>query len=142
MNSPGGVEIIDVKTPPASARPAERRCTERITVALPARLTWKDRSGTTRFAAVTARDVSELGVFVECRTPLVLPLYRLVYLQLEAGQRSGDGLPACLGKGRALAAVYRVRPQDGRGQTQGFALRLMVEPRRLAERTHSARATA
>jgi hypothetical protein len=39
------------------------RESERIAVDLPARLTWKDQRGTTRFASVVARNVSEFGVY-------------------------------------------------------------------------------
>jgi hypothetical protein len=112
------------------SRTGERRSAQRVSQGLPARLTWKDRSGTTRFALVTTRDMSELGVFVESETPLSLPLYRLVYLQIDGDHRSVEGLPAGLDRGRALAAVYRVQPGERQGEAGGFALRLMVEPRR------------
>ena len=108
------------------------RESERIAVELPARLTWKDQRGTTRFATVVARNVSEYGVFVECPSPVSLPVYRLVQLQLERDVKSSDGLPASLRQGRLTAAVYRVTPPDARGLGQGLALRLMVEPRRRA----------
>ena len=58
-------------------RPADKtRMADRINVALPARLMWKDQRGTTRFTTVTTRNVSEFGAFVECSTPVSLPLYR------------------------------------------------------------------
>ena len=112
--------------------PNAARESERIAVELPARLTWKDQRGTTRFATVVARNVSEYGVFVECPSPVSLPVYRLVQLQLERDVKSSDGLPASLRQGRLTAAVYRVTPPDARGLGQGLALRLMVEPRRRA----------
>ena len=53
-----------------SAKPAEnKRTAERRPIALPARLTWKDQRGTMRFASVVTRNVSEFGVYVECRRP-------------------------------------------------------------------------
>ena len=107
-----------------------KRNAERQTVALPARLTWKDQRGTTRFAAVVARNVSELGVYVECPSPVTIPLYRLVQFQLERDVRDG-ALPSSLQDGRVLSAVYRVSPPSP-SKPQGLALRLMVDPRRLA----------
>src|SRR5688500_7002434 len=66
----------------SNKRAAERRC-----VALPARLTWKDQRGATRFASVVTRDVSEYGVFLECQTAVSIPLFRLVQFQLERDVR-------------------------------------------------------
>jgi len=110
----------------------DRRASDRIQAAVPARLMWKDRSGAARFASVVTRDLSEQGMFVECRTPLALSLYRLVYVQLDGERRSVAGLPRALEQGRVLAAVYRVQPLADRGGAQGFALRLMIEPKRQA----------
>jgi hypothetical protein len=107
------------------------RAAERRNVALPARLTWKDTRGTARFAAVVTRNVSEFGVFVECQTPVSIPLFRLVQFQLEREVRDGDDLPGSLRQGRVLSAVYRVQPPKP-GTPQGLALRLMVDPRRHA----------
>ena len=106
------------------------RNNDRQTVALPARLTWKDQRGTTRFAAVVARNISEQGVYVECHSPVSIPLYRLVQFQLERDVRDGD-LPTSVQQGRVLSAVYRVSPPSP-SKLQGLALRLMVDPRRLA----------
>ena len=108
------------------------RTTERRLVAVPARLTWKDQRGTTRFASVVTRNVSEFGVYVESLSPLSIPLYRLVQFQLERDGRDSDGLPLSLKQGRALSAVYRVTSPTPSGTRQGFALRLMVDPRRHA----------
>ena len=47
----------------------QKRTAERRSVAVPARLTWKDQYGTTRFASVITRNVSEFGVYVECHSP-------------------------------------------------------------------------
>ena len=120
-----------------------KRSAERKTVALPARLTWKDQRGATRFAAVVARNVSDFGVFVECPSPVSIPLYRLVHFQLERDGRDSDGLPISLRQGRILSAVYRVTPPAPSGRRQGLALRLMVDPkRRSAGELSAARATA
>ena len=110
--------------------PAHQRAAERKDVRLAGRLTWKDQRGTTRFASVVTRNVSEFGVFVESRTPVSIPLYRLVQFQLEHEPRESENLPASLRQGRLLSAVYRVSPPTGQGQPHGFALRLMVDPRR------------
>ena len=106
------------------------RMAERKNVALPARLTWKDQRGATRFAAVVARNVSEFGVYVECHSPISIPLYRLVQFQLERDARQSDALPSSLLNGRVLSAVYRVT-QPSPSKPQGVALRLMVDPRRM-----------
>ena len=107
------------------------RSSERKAVALPARLTWKDQRGATRFATVVTRNVSDHGVYVECQTPVSIPLFRLVQFQLERDVRSSDALPASLQQGRILSAVYRVSPAAS-GRRQGLALRLMVDPKRVA----------
>ena len=124
-------------------RPADqKRSSARRDVTLPARLTWKDQRGATRFATVITRNVSELGVYVECQSPVSIPLFRLVQFQLERDVRETDALPGALQQGRVLSAVYRVSPPSS-AQPQGLALRLMVDPRRntaVAEET--TRATA
>ena len=115
-------------TDPTPTRPdVNKRGTERRPVTLPARLTWKDQRGATRFATVMARNVSDFGVFVECQSPVTIPLYRLVQFQFERDARELDG--AQLQQGRVLSAVYRVSPPTAT-RPQGLALRLMVEPRR------------
>ena len=106
-----------------------KRAVERQSVALPARLTWKDQRGATRFASVIARNVSQFGVYVECQSPVSIPLFRLVQFQLERDVRDSDALPGSLQQGRVLSAVYRVTPPSSSGP-QGLALRLMVEPKR------------
>jgi len=117
--------------PPKRPDPKDKRTSERRAVTLPARLTWKDQHGATRFASVVARNVSEHGVYVECRTSVSIPLYRLVQFQLEREVRDGDALPTSLRQGRVLSAVYRVSPASPE-VPQGFALRLMVDPKRPA----------
>ena len=120
---------IDTNSPRADRVP---RAVERTPITLPARLTWKDRRGTTRFASVVTRDVSDMGVFVECHSAVSIPLYRLVQLQLEAQGREIAGVPPALASGRVLSAVYRVSPATPAGRRQGYALRLIVDPRRKA----------
>jgi hypothetical protein len=105
-----------------------KRNATRRPVRLPARLTWKDQRGATRFASVITHDVSELGVYVECHSPVSIPLFRLVQLQLETDARQAAVLPPALQQGRILSAVYRVSPPRA-SQPQGLALRLMVDPR-------------
>lgn len=128
---------------PKQLEDANLRAVERRDVALPARLTWKDQRGTTRFASVVTRNVSEYGVFVECHSAVSIPLFRLVQFQLEREVRESDVLPDSLRQGRVLSAVYRVSPPTKGGTPQGLALRLMVDPRRRAtvEAEHT-RATA
>jgi hypothetical protein len=127
-------------------KPADRnkRSTDRHPVALPARLTWKDQRGATRFATVVARNVSDFGVYVECHSPVTIPLYRLVQFQLERdGSHDRDALPGSLQQaGRVLSAVYRVSPPSS-SKPQGLALRLMIDPKRMAAPMEiAARATA
>jgi hypothetical protein len=121
------------------------RSAHRRSVVLPARLTWKDQRGATRFASVVARNVSEFGVFVECQSAVAIPLYHLVQFQFERDVRESDGLPESLHHGRILAAVYRIQRTGPGTGAHGLALRLMVDPRRAAAAAHSAaetRATA
>lgn len=109
-----------------------QRAAERYDVTLPARLTWKDQRGTTRFASVVTRNVSEFGLFVESQSPVSIPLYRLLHVQLERDCRDTKQVPSALRDGRVLAAVYRVTPPAYAGARHGLALRLMVDPKRTA----------
>jgi hypothetical protein len=127
---------------PPSRRSDNTRYTERRPVELPARLTWKDQRGTTRFASVVARNVSEYGVYVECRSAVSIPMFRLVQFQLERDVRESDRLPDALRQGRVLSAVYRVAPASAAGTPQGLALRMMIDPRRRVAEPAAARATA
>jgi len=120
---------------------ANKRATDRRAMALPARLTWKDQHGTTRFASVVTRDVSEFGAYVECQSAVSIPLFRIVQFQLERDARDTSGLPSSLRSGRILSAVYRVSPGSTSGRPQCLALRLMVEPRRVGA-AHVERASA
>lgn len=98
-------------------------------MALPARLTWKDASGAVRFISVMTRDVSEVGVFVECEVGAAIPLYRLVHLQVERAARVSEALPMQLRDGKVLSAIWRVAPcRRSTGTPSGYALRFLVEP--------------
>ena len=115
---------------PKTRNTPNQRGAERTEINVPARLTWKDQRGTTRFASVITRNISEHGVYVECQSPVSIQMFRLVQFQLERDVRDGDGLPTALRSGRVLSAVYRVSPGSTSGRPQGLALRLMVDPRR------------
>ena len=71
-----------------------------------------------------------------------IPLYRLVQLQLERGAVHTDALPEALRQGRILSAVYRITPPAPSGRKQGFALRLMVDPKRYTAAPQRVAATA
>lgn len=122
--------------------PVDHRGVERRAVAFPARLTWKDQRGATRFASVVTRNVSDYGVYVECQSVVSIPLYRLVQFQLERDVREADALPDTFRQGRMLSAVYRVSAPTRTGKPQGLALRLMVDPKRRSANLEPARATA
>jgi hypothetical protein len=126
---------VTTKTPSRSA--------ERVQVALPARLTWKDASGAVRFASVTTRDISAAGVFVEAEGTAAIPLYRLVHVQLERDVRAAAGIPQRLREGRVLSAVWRVGTcRRSTGTPDGYALRFLVEPRDAAAERPSDRRMA
>ena len=122
------VNQIHAPTPNRTTRAdATQRTTPRRR--LPARLTWKDQRGTTRFASVVTRNVSEFGVYVECQSPVSIPLFRLVQFQLErdgpdfevaglaaTGTRAQRRLPR-LAAARRRSAGPRA-PADGRSATR------------------------
>lgn len=132
------IRAIELPLPETS----RQRACERLRVELPARLTWKDSRGTTRFASVVTRDISERGVFVECQSSVAIPLYRLVEFQLERDVREADPVPGSLRRGRVLAAVYRISAATASGKRQGLALRLMVIPKRQADEVPEVEAPA
>lgn len=122
--------IATTQMPPSVRR---ERIGRRRKLAVPGRLTWRDASGTLRFVSVMTRDVSEMDVFVECQMPASIPLYRLVHFQVERPARDAAELPRALQQGKVLSAVYRVGPyKASTGTPQGYALRLLVEPARMA----------
>jgi hypothetical protein len=110
------------------------RSSERLTISVPARITWKDASGAVRFASVMTKDVSEAGVFVECEAGAAIPLYRLVHLQVERSGNVNQQLPSRLREGRVLSAVWRVAPcRRSTGTPSGYALRFLVDPQVTAQ---------
>ena len=118
-----GLSIAKQMTSTAATRAHRRQ------LALPGRVTWKDSRGTTRFASVMTRDVSDTGVFIEWRESTTIPLYRLVTFQLERDVRNVDELPSALKSGKILSAVYRAGAvQKSTGTPDGYGLRLLVEP--------------
>lgn len=107
----------------------EKRATDRVPMRVPAQIAWKDAHGRSQAATVTTTDVSELGVRIESRSSLMLPLYRLVYFQVDRGVRNRADLPEVLKKQTVLAAVFRVGPSSQvTGTPTEYALRLLVEP--------------
>jgi hypothetical protein len=113
----------------------QSRIGNRRKVCVPARLTWRDASGTLRFVSVVMKDVSEVDAFVECQVPASIPLYRLVHFQVERPARDGQDLPAALREGKVLSAIYRVGPyKTSTGTPSGYALRLLVEKTQVAAR--------
>ncbi len=127
-----GLKVIpsaEVRTTPTAVR--RQRIGNRRKVRVPGRLTWRDSSGTLRFVSVMTRDVSDVDAFVECEMPASIPLYRLVHFQIERPAREGQDLPGVLQQGKVLSAIYRVGPyRTSSGTPQGYALRLLVEPKR------------
>ena len=114
----------------SSSNSERTRVGHRRKVSVPARLTWRDASGTLRFVSVVMRDVSEVDAFVECQVPASIPLYRLVHFQVERPSRDGQDLPESLREGKVLSAIYRVGPyKTATGTPTGYGLRLLVEPK-------------
>jgi hypothetical protein len=75
------------------------------------------------------RDVSEHGVAVECQISTAIPLYRLVYFQVDRDARQCGELPKTLRKSNVLSAVFRVGAcSEVTGAPTEYALRLLVEP--------------
>jgi hypothetical protein len=109
----------------------QQRIGNRRALRVPGRLTWRDAGRTLRFASVVTRDVSDVDVFVECEMAASIPLYRLVYFQIERPVRGEHELPAVLQQpGKVLCAVYRIGPyKASTGTPQGYGLRLLVEPK-------------
>lgn len=109
----------------------EKRTEDRLRIAVPGQILWKDAKGSTRMASVVTRDVSPHGVSVECQGGTPIPLYRLVYFQVDRNARNRTDLPAPLRKSTVLSAIFRVGPySDHTGAPTEYALRLLVEPQR------------
>ena len=101
------------------------RRSQRHSLVLPGRVTWKDSRGTTRFASVTTRDVSDTGVFIEWKESTSIPLYRLVTFQLERDARNAQGLPEALRMGKysrpsTAPVISRSRPEHRKAMGCGF----------------------
>ena len=86
----------------------DNRAAERRPVSVPGQIVWKDAKGTTRMASVVTRDVSESGVSVECLQGPAIPLYRIVYFQVDKSARCRTDLPPALRASNVLSAVFRV----------------------------------
>jgi len=116
---------------PTSGSRSETRSSERRRVSVPGQIVWKDAKGSTRMVPVVTRDVSEHGVAVECQISTAIPLYRLVYFQVDRDARHSAELPALLRKSNVLSAVFRVGECSAvTGAPTEYALRLLVEPER------------
>lgn len=112
---------------------SEKRISERRPIQVPGQIVWKDHRGQTRMASVVTKDVSEQGVSFECRTGLTVPLYRLVYLQIDRQARNRPDLPAPLRKQNVLSAIFRVGAcSEKTGTPTEYAVRLLVEPQAAA----------
>lgn len=115
----------------------DQRASQRRALRVPGQLVWKDARGATRLARVVTRDVSDLGIAVDCLDGSAIPLYRLVYVQIDRSARERfEDLPGPLRRPAVLSAVYRVGPsRQSTGSPESYALRLMVEPDRSARST-------
>jgi hypothetical protein len=112
-------------------RAYEKRGADRLRLSVPGQIIWKDARGATRLASVVTRDVSEHGVSVECTGGTPIPLYRLVYFQVDREARHRRDLPAALRQASILSAIFRVGPfSDATGAPTEYGLRLLVEPER------------
>jgi hypothetical protein len=113
---------------------SDKRTSERRPIAVPGQIVWKDARGNTRLTSVVTKDVSEYGVSVECLNGAPIPLYRLVYFQIDRDARHHADLPAALRKPNVLSAVFRVGVDNQAiGGPSEYALRLLVEPARSAQ---------
>jgi hypothetical protein len=68
-------------------------------------------------------------VAVECQIGTSIPLYRLVYFQIDRSVRDRSELPPPLRKSNVLSAIFRVGDcSPVTGAPTEYALRLLVEP--------------
>jgi len=112
---------------------SQKRMSERHPLAVPGQIVWKDGRGNTKLTSVITRDVSEHGVLVESLNGAAIPLYRLVYFQVDRDARHLPSLPQSLRKPNVLSAVFRVGADNpATGAPVEYALRLLVEPVRVA----------
>lgn len=113
---------------------SEKRTSERRRLNVPGQIVWKDARGATKLTSVITRDVSEHGVAVECLNGATIPLYRLVYFQVDRDARHQSDLPEALKKANVLSAVFRVGADNrATGAPSEYALRLLVEPARAGQ---------
>jgi hypothetical protein len=113
---------------------SEKRTSDRRAVSVTGQIVWKDARGNTKLATVVTRDVSEHGVAVQCLNGAAIPLYRLVYFQVDRDARYRAELPAALRKPNVLSAIFRVGADNqATGAPSEYALRLLVEPARTAQ---------
>jgi hypothetical protein len=113
-----------------SGRP-ERRITDRQRIAVPGQILWKDAKGHTRMMSVVTREISEMDVTVECVGGVAIPLYRMVYFQIDREARHRMDLPGVLRKSSVLSAIFRVGAcSDTTGAPTEYGLRMLVEPKR------------
>jgi hypothetical protein len=118
---------------------SEKRSSERRHLEVPGQIVWKDARGNTKLTPVVTRDVSEFGVSVECLSGAAIPLYRLVYFQIDREARQHADIPPALRKPNVLSAVFRIGDDNQAiGGPSGYALRLLVEPARAAQTTAAA----
>lgn len=122
------LRLVQGAHPPSRS---DKRIAERRRVKVPGQIVWKDARGNTKMISVVTQDVSESGVSVECLNGATIPLYRLVYFQVDREARHSPALPAALRKPNVLSAVFRVGTDNQAiGGPSGYALRLLVEPAR------------
>ena len=115
---------------------SEKRTSERRRLSVPGQIVWKDARGATKLTSVVTRDVSDHGVSVECLNGATIPLYRLVYFQVDRDARHQPDLPDALKKPNVLSAVFRVGADNrATGSPTEYALRLLVEPARSGQAT-------
>jgi hypothetical protein len=113
---------------------SDKRTSERHRVAVPGQIVWKDARGNTKLTSVITRDVSDFGVSVECLSGAAIPLYRLVYFQIDREARQNPEIPPALKKPNVLSAVFRIGDDNQViGGPASYALRLLVEPARSAQ---------
>jgi len=114
---------------PFHAQSTEKRAAPRHQISVPGQIVWKDARGTTRMASVVTRDISETGVNVECLEGPAIPLYRIVYFQVDRSVRHRSDLPLALRGANVLSAVFRVGACSERtGKPAEYGLRLLIEP--------------
>ena len=103
---------------------SEKRTSERRRLSVPGQIVWKDARGATKLTSVVTRDVSDNGVSVECLNGATIPLYRLVYFQVDREARHQVDLPDALKKPNVLSAVFRVGADNrATGSPSEYALR-------------------